>query len=65
MWTATRYLLLLVLLNFGMAAAAVAAQRPNIVFILIDDLRYDTFGFKDHPFIEKDHLFFLNTTGTF
>ncbi|MDG2222579.1 MAG: sulfatase [Rubripirellula sp.] len=30
--------------------------RPNIVFILIDDLRYDTFGFMGHPFIETPHL---------
>lgn len=27
--------------------------RPNIVFILIDDLRYDTFGFMGHPFVEN------------
>ncbi len=31
-------------------------DRPNVVFILIDDLRHDTFGFMDHPFIETPHL---------
>lgn len=29
---------------------------PNIVFILIDDLRYDTFGHMDHPFIETPEI---------
>lgn len=29
---------------------------PNIVFILIDDLRYDTFGYMGHPFIETPHI---------
>ncbi len=31
-------------------------SRPNFVVILIDDLRYDTFGFMDHPFIETPAL---------
>jgi N-acetylglucosamine-6-sulfatase len=29
---------------------------PNVVFILIDDLRYDTFGYMDHPFVETPHI---------
>jgi N-acetylglucosamine-6-sulfatase len=33
-----------------------SAGRPNIVFILIDDLRYDTFGFMGHPFVETPHI---------
>lgn len=37
--------------------------RPNIVFILIDDLRYDTFGFMGHPFIETPHLDALANQG--
>ncbi len=32
------------------------ASRPNVIVILIDDLRYDTFGFMGHPFIETPHL---------
>ena len=39
------------------------APRPNIVFILIDDLRYDTFGFMGHPFIETPHLDALANQG--
>ncbi|MGB0600341.1 MAG: sulfatase family protein [Rubripirellula sp.] len=38
-------------------------KRPNIVFILIDDLRYDTFGFMGHPFIETPHLDALANQG--
>ncbi len=38
------------------AAPASAADRPNIVFILIDDLRHDTFGFMGHPFVETPYI---------
>lgn len=31
-------------------------DRPHIVFILIDDLRYDTFGYMGHPWIETPHI---------
>ncbi len=30
--------------------------RPNIVFILVDDLRHDTFGHAGHPFIQTPHI---------
>lgn len=33
-----------------------AAERPNVVFILIDDLRDDVFGFMNHPFVETPHI---------
>lgn len=35
---------------------AVAADTPNIVFILIDDLRHDTFSHMNHPFVETPHI---------
>ncbi len=35
---------------------AVANPRPNVVFILVDDLRFDTFGFMGHPFVETPHI---------
>ena len=31
-------------------------QQPNIVVILVDDLRHDVFGFTNHPFIETPHI---------
>lgn len=33
-----------------------ADDRPNIVFILIDDLRHDVFGFAGHPFIQSPNI---------
>lgn len=38
-------------------------DSPNIVFILIDDLRYDTFGFASHSFIETPFLDELASDG--
>lgn len=58
-------LLLIVVLHAGAAcgeqltsseAASPKEIHPNIVFILIDDLRYDTFGFMGHPFVETPHI---------
>ncbi len=44
-------------------ASAAQTRRPNIVFILIDDLRYDVFGHMGHPFLETPHIDALATTG--
>jgi N-acetylglucosamine-6-sulfatase len=33
-----------------------SSDRPNIVFILIDDLRYDTFSHMGHSFVETPHI---------
>ncbi len=53
-------LLILVAGMYGGLRAAEAADAratsPNIVFILIDDLRYDTFGFMGHSFVETPHI---------
>lgn len=32
------------------------AARPNILFLLVDDLRYDTFGFAGHKICRTPHL---------
>ncbi len=38
-------------------ARAADAQPPlNVVFVLVDDLRFDAFGFMGHPWIETSHL---------
>jgi N-acetylglucosamine-6-sulfatase len=37
-------------------AAAPGAARPNIVFILIDDLRYDALRCLGHPWLDTPHL---------
>ena len=36
--------------------AAVEPRRPNIVFVLVDDMRWDDFGAAGHPFIETPHM---------
>lgn len=36
--------------------AAVLQARPNIVFILIDDLRWDELGIAGHPFIKTPNI---------
>jgi N-acetylglucosamine-6-sulfatase len=53
-----RISLLFVVLAAGVlnARASDAAPRPNIVVILIDDLRYDVFGYMNHPFVETPHI---------
>lgn len=32
------------------------ASRPNIVFVLIDDLRWDDLGCMGHPFVKTPHI---------
>ncbi|MFY0654566.1 MAG: sulfatase [Cyclobacteriaceae bacterium] len=36
--------------------SAFAQDRPNIIFILIDDQRYDFLSFLDHPWIETPNI---------
>ncbi|WP_020529072.1 sulfatase family protein [Flexithrix dorotheae] len=33
-----------------------AQEKPNIIFILVDDQRYDFLSFLDHPWIETPHI---------
>src|ERR687898_274931 len=39
------------------------AQPKNVIFVLVDDLRYDVFGFMGHPWIETPHLNALARSG--
>ncbi|MBX6314203.1 MAG: sulfatase-like hydrolase/transferase, partial [Isosphaeraceae bacterium] len=40
----------------GSVTAAEAPARPNIVFILVDDLRWDALGCTGHPFAETPNI---------
>jgi N-acetylglucosamine-6-sulfatase len=40
----------------GAVAAPAPADRPNIVFILMDDLRWDDLGCMGHPFVRTPHI---------
>ena len=38
------------------AAASLPAERPNMVVILVDDLRWDEFGVGGHPYAETPNI---------
>jgi len=38
------------------ACTPAAPARPNIVFVLVDDLRWDDFGAAGHPFAETPNI---------
>ncbi|MBI3465251.1 MAG: sulfatase [Planctomycetes bacterium] len=49
--------LLLLCTRFGrLGLAADEAPRPNIVLILMDDLRWDDLGCAGHPFVKTPHI---------
>lgn len=52
-----------VMLIFGMIVPANAADRPNLVVILCDDLGYGDLGCFGHPHIKTPHLDRLAATG--
>jgi N-acetylglucosamine-6-sulfatase len=44
-------------------AATAPARRPNIVFVLVDDMRWDDLRAAGHPFIETPHMDRLASEG--
>lgn len=57
--------LLLCILGLSLSAgAARAADRPNIVFLLADDMRWDMMGCAGNPIIRTPHLDALAKDGT-
>ncbi|MEZ5399853.1 MAG: sulfatase-like hydrolase/transferase [Bryobacteraceae bacterium] len=50
--------------KFLSMAAAARAARPNFVFVLVDDLRFDELGCTGHPFAETPHADRLAREGT-
>src|SRR5690554_3833175 len=64
-----RLLLLFTLLTISAFISTARAESPaleirpiegvqpvNVVFILIDDMRYDAMGFMGHPFLKTPHI---------
>ncbi len=43
-------------LTAAIATPATSVERPNVVFILIDDQRFDAMSALGHPFLETPHL---------
>jgi N-acetylglucosamine-6-sulfatase len=49
--------LLALLALFGAACAGATVPRaPNVVVVLVDDMRWDDYGAAGHPFIETPHI---------
>ncbi|MEO1825181.1 MAG: sulfatase-like hydrolase/transferase, partial [Roseibacillus sp.] len=48
--------IVVLLLLFQLTSLFPAAARPNILFLLVDDLRHDTFGFAGHKICRTPHL---------
>jgi N-acetylglucosamine-6-sulfatase len=55
-----RYILLTL---FLLAGAVKAQDRPNIVFFLTDDHRFDALGFMGHPFLKTPNLDKMRANG--
>jgi arylsulfatase A-like enzyme len=45
------------------AATAGKAARPNIVVIVVDDMRFDEFGAGGHPYLQTPHIDALAASG--
>lgn len=43
--------------------AAAETERPDVLFVLLDDLRYDAMSFLDHPYIETPNIDKLRAQG--
>ena len=58
MKTLFRLLTLLLLCSgtHGSVAASPGDSRPNILFILLDDMRWDDIGCAGHPFSKTPHM---------
>jgi len=59
-----RILLWFALSNPGVVCGAPARERPNILFILVDDQRNDTLGCAGHAVIKTPHIDLLAARGT-
>ncbi|MBV6640645.1 MAG: sulfatase [Cyclobacteriaceae bacterium] len=56
MYRIHQLLISLIIALTSLGCDSVDKQKPNIIFILSDDHRWDAIGFKDHPFLKTPHL---------
>lgn len=45
------------------AALGATPRKPDVVFVLLDDLRWDALGYMQHPFVETPHIDRLRQQG--
>ena len=62
-WVASVVLLSLGLSGSEPTNTGVRTAKPNIVFILIDDLRWDELGLAGHPYIKTPNIDRLGKEG--
>src|SRR5688500_17241425 len=60
-----RILISITLLVMTFVGAARAAERPNIVFILMDDMRWDSMSIAGHPFLKTPNLDRIGREGAY
>src|SRR5687768_8562785 len=56
LFVATVVVLLMFPASMNLAQPGRQPSRPNIIFILIDDLRWDELGITGHPFVKTPHI---------
>jgi len=49
-------LLIIIFFSFTSKSAFVFKPGPNIIFILVDDMRWDEFGNAGHPYLKTPHI---------
>ncbi|MHC4220832.1 MAG: sulfatase-like hydrolase/transferase [Planctomycetota bacterium] len=54
-----------VMLPGGLSSAAKSVERPNIIFLLADDQRWDRFGFMGNDWLQTPHLDKLAKDGVY
>ncbi|MEM7317236.1 MAG: sulfatase, partial [Planctomycetota bacterium] len=59
-WTTVATLILLIA---SAARGADAVSPPDIVFVLVDDLRWDALSYKNHPYVKTPHIDQLRMRG--
>jgi N-acetylglucosamine-6-sulfatase len=60
---ATAAVLLVSLASMSFAQQGRQPSRPNIIFILVDDLRWDELGITGHPFLKTPHIDRIGSEG--
>src|SRR3954464_3904847 len=45
-----------ILISFLFVLPAHATDRPNIVFVIVDDIRWDAFGCMGHPWVKTPNV---------
>ena len=53
------------LLSIGSLNSGIAQERPNIIFILTDDQRFDAIGYTGNPYVATPEMDNLAKTGTY